>query len=148
MSQQTIRLLEVDAVEVMIVMDNSLDLLLPSTDVAQRVRSRLGPNPFGDVEHLPFAEHGFSVALSFRQDDKSGTVLFDAGTSRRGILNNIDALDIDPKDLNAIVLSHGHPDHVMGLPGLVDRLGARNLPLVLHPDAYLDGAQDGAAQWR
>ncbi len=41
------------------------------------------------------------------------------------------------KDIQAIILSHGHADHAMGLPGLVDRLGTRNLPLVLHPDAYL-----------
>jgi len=50
----------------------------------------------------------------------------------------MDALEIDARDLRAIVLSHGHPDHALGLPGLLDRLGTRNLPLVLHPDAYLE----------
>lgn len=51
---------------------------------------------------------------------------------------NIDALDINLADVQAIILSHGHPDHAMGLPGVVERLGTRNLPLVLHPDAYLE----------
>lgn len=36
------------------------------------------------------------------------------------------------------MLSHGHPDHALGLPGLLERLGQRGLPLVLHPDAYLE----------
>ena len=47
-------------------------------------------------------------------------------------------MEINPRDVHAIVLSHGHPDHSTGLLGLVDRLGARRLPLVLHPDAYLE----------
>ncbi|NIT04191.1 MBL fold metallo-hydrolase, partial [Candidatus Saccharibacteria bacterium] len=38
----------------------------------------------------------------------------------------------------AIILSHGHADHTLGLPGIVERLGTRNMPLVLHPDAYLE----------
>jgi 7,8-dihydropterin-6-yl-methyl-4-(beta-D-ribofuranosyl)aminobenzene 5'-phosphate synthase len=43
-----------------------------------------------------------------------------------------------PPKVQAIILSHGHADHALGLPGVVDRLGIRNLPLVLHPDAYLE----------
>jgi 7,8-dihydropterin-6-yl-methyl-4-(beta-D-ribofuranosyl)aminobenzene 5'-phosphate synthase len=115
-------------------MDNSIDLLMASTDVAKRLP--LGPNPF--ERPLPMAEHGFSVLIKVKQGDKEGQVLFDAGVSRRGLLYNIDALEIDLTDIQAIILSHGHPDHAMGLPGVVDRLGTRNMPLVLHPDAYLE----------
>jgi 7,8-dihydropterin-6-yl-methyl-4-(beta-D-ribofuranosyl)aminobenzene 5'-phosphate synthase len=50
----------------------------------------------------------------------------------------MDVIGINAQDIQAIVLSHGHTDHAMGLPGLLDRLGPRNLPLVLHPDAYLE----------
>jgi 7,8-dihydropterin-6-yl-methyl-4-(beta-D-ribofuranosyl)aminobenzene 5'-phosphate synthase len=53
-------------------------------------------------------------------------------------LHNLDALEIEAREIQAIVLSHGHADHAMGLPGLVERLGTRQLPLVLHPDAYLE----------
>lgn len=42
------------------------------------------------------------------------------------------------KSIQAIVISHGHGDHCMGLPGVFQRLGSRNVPLVLHPDAYLE----------
>lgn len=134
MRQASIPLPEVDAAKIKIVMDNSIDLLMTSTEVAQRLP--LGPNPFERTS--PVAEHGFSVLIEVKRGEKRGTVLFDTGVSRKGILNNVDALEIDTKDIQAIVLSHGHPDHAMGLPGLIDRLGTRNLPLVLHPDAYLE----------
>src|SRR5215470_11921319 len=96
----------------------------------------LGPNPY---EHpQPIAEHGFSALIEVSRGDKAGTVLFDTGVSRKGILYNMDAMEIAAQDIQAIVLSHGHADHAMGLPGLIDRLGTRSLPLVLHPDAYLE----------
>jgi 7,8-dihydropterin-6-yl-methyl-4-(beta-D-ribofuranosyl)aminobenzene 5'-phosphate synthase len=131
---QTIAPLVVDEARFSIVMDNSIDLLMASTDVAKRLP--LGPNPF--ERPLPIAEHGFSVLIKVKQGSKEAQVLFDAGVSRRGLLYNIDALEINLPDVQAIILSHGHPDHAMGLPGVVDRLGTRNMPLVLHPDAYLE----------
>ena len=131
---QTIAPSVVDQVTISIVSDNSIDLLMASTDVARRLP--LGPNPF--ERPLPVAEHGFSVLIKVVRGDKEGQILFDAGVSRRGLLYNIDALEINLSDVQAIVLSHGHPDHAMGLPGVVDRLGTRNMPLILHPDAYLE----------
>lgn len=115
-------------------MDNSYDMLM--ADMAIATRAKLGPNPFERPQ--PMAQHGFSVLIEVWQGAKRGKVLFDTGVSRTGILHNMDALEIRAADIQAIVLSHGHADHAMGLPGLMDRLGTRNLPLVLHPDAYLE----------
>jgi len=131
---QVITPLDVDQVRISVVLDNTIDLLMSSTDIAKRLP--LGPNPF--EKSLPIAEHGFSVLVKVKKGNQEGQVLFDTGVSRQGLLHNIDALEINLSDLQAIILSHGHPDHAMGLPGVVDRLGSRNLPLVLHPDAYLE----------
>jgi 7,8-dihydropterin-6-yl-methyl-4-(beta-D-ribofuranosyl)aminobenzene 5'-phosphate synthase len=62
--------------------------------------------------------------------------LFDAGLTRDGLLHNLDVLEVRPGNLSAIVLSHGHADHVAGLMGLLSRTGRRRLPLILHPDAF------------
>lgn len=130
----TIPLQPVDEVQVTVVMDNSIDLLMSGTEVARRLP--LGPNPF--ERPLPMAEHGFSVLIRVRQGERRGAVLFDTGVSQRGLLHNLDALEVNLADLQAIVLSHGHADHALGLPGLVERLGTRSLPLVLHPDSFLE----------
>lgn len=133
MSQARISLPEIDSVNIQLIMDNSIDVLMASTEVAHRLP--LGSNPF--ERPAPMAQHGFSVMLETRRGEKQGRVLFDTGVSREGILYNMDIMDLDPGDIQAIILSHGHADHAMGLPGLIDRLGTRGLPLVLHPDAYL-----------
>ncbi len=134
MMQPTFALPAVDAVQIKLIMDNAIDLLMAGSDVARRLP--LGPNPFERPQ--PIAEHGYSALIQVRQGAKTGTVLFDTGVSRTGILYNMDAMEINAQDIQAIILSHGHADHAMGLPGLIDRLGTRSLPLVLHPDAYLE----------
>jgi hypothetical protein len=60
-------------------------------------------------------------------------VLFDAGASPDGVLENMRRLDIDPTEMEAIVCSHGHFDHVAGLAGLLSVLGPTNKPLLIHP---------------
>jgi 7,8-dihydropterin-6-yl-methyl-4-(beta-D-ribofuranosyl)aminobenzene 5'-phosphate synthase len=132
--QRLIQLEAVDQANISIIMDNSIDVLMASTEIARRFP--LGPNPFEKPQ--PMAEHGFSVLIKTKSGEKEAEVLYDSGLSPRGILYNLDALEISLTDVQAIVLSHGHPDHASGLPGVVDRLGSRNMPLVLHPDAYLE----------
>ncbi len=124
----------VDSVEISIIVDNNIDLLMESTDVAHRYP--LDPKPFEKI--FSIGEHGFSALIRVRQGTKESQVLFDTGISRQGILHNLDAQEIDLKDVQAIVLSHGHADHAMGLTGVIDRLGTKNMPLVLHPDAFLE----------
>ena len=49
------------------------------------------------------------------------TLLFDTGTSGQILVSNMDKLGIDPKTIEAIVLSHAHEDHVNGLQALLDK---------------------------
>ncbi|HEX5504601.1 MAG TPA: MBL fold metallo-hydrolase, partial [Thermomicrobiales bacterium] len=118
MSAPTIALPPVDSVQIFTIMDNTFDMLMASTEVARRLP--LGPNPF--ERPAPIAQHGFSVLITVRRGERRGVVLYDTGVDRRGLLYNLDAMEIDAADIQAIVLSHGHADHAMGLPGLIERL--------------------------
>lgn len=129
---ETVGLVPVDGVEVTIVMDNSIDILAASTEEAARPPWRWD---WSEGDQLR-AEHGYSLAVTVHRNGASDTVLYDAGLTRDSTVHNLDILGIDPKDIRAIVLSHGHADHHGGLEGLYGRVGARSMPLVLHPHAW------------
>jgi 7,8-dihydropterin-6-yl-methyl-4-(beta-D-ribofuranosyl)aminobenzene 5'-phosphate synthase len=82
------------------------------------------------------AEHGYSLLFTVHKKGSVKTILYDAGLSPDTITHNLAVLGIQLTDLDAIVLSHGHADHHGGLLGVVHSLGKKNLPLVLHPDAW------------
>jgi 7,8-dihydropterin-6-yl-methyl-4-(beta-D-ribofuranosyl)aminobenzene 5'-phosphate synthase len=128
------RLREVDRVEILTLIDNSVDLLMDDTPHTRRFAV---PSD-GFVRESLVAEHGFAALVKVHSGDTSEVLLFDGGLSKHGLMHNMDVLELRPDDLHAIVLSHGHADHTNGLMGLVERMGKRRVPLVLHPDAWFD----------
>jgi 7,8-dihydropterin-6-yl-methyl-4-(beta-D-ribofuranosyl)aminobenzene 5'-phosphate synthase len=126
------RLQAVDAVDATILIDNTIDILLPSMDRVIR------PTLTWDWSKRPQlrAEHGYSLLFKVYKKGSVKTILYDAGLSPETITHNLAVLGIQLTDLDAIVLSHGHADHHGGLLGIVHSLGKKNLPLVLHPDAW------------
>ena len=122
----------VDSLDATIVVDNFVDVLLPSEPGV--FRPTLTWSAF-EGEAL-VAEHGYSLLVSVTSGERTGSILYDGGLSRAGLTHNLDVLGVSIADLRAITLSHGHADHHGGLEGLIRRVGRRNLPLLLHPDAW------------
>lgn len=136
-----IRLEPVESVTVTTLVDNSVDVFMP--DLGPARRPTLGSGPLQQVEVFGgvgpdqlVAEHGFSAMVTVRKNGTEHHLLFDAGVSPNGMVENMRRLDIDPTDLEAIVCSHGHFDHTAGLDGLIRRLGRTNLPVLIHPDFW------------
>ncbi len=123
----------VDGVEVLSIMDNSLDVLMASTPIAKR--APLLRDKFSRPALR--AEHGVAMLVTVFSGAKKDSFLYDTGTSVDGALHNLDVLEVRPTELHAVVLSHGHTDHTRGLNGLLKRYGRRNVPIILHPDAFL-----------
>ncbi|MHB8377825.1 MAG: MBL fold metallo-hydrolase [Dehalococcoidia bacterium] len=144
---QTIKLEPADAVEITTLVDNTVDHLLPSSERARR--ASLGGVPGGPRVETPLlaepriadalvAEHGFSALVQVTRGARTHRLLFDAGLSTGGVAHNMDVLGVRLADVEAIVMSHGHIDHTGGLHGLVARNGRRRLPMLLHPDFWLE----------
>lgn len=129
----TMPLKEVERVEILTLLDNTVDLLLPSTEMVKR----LPMTPDALTRESVVAEHGFAALVTVTHGRTSEALLFDAGLSKKGLIHNMDVLEVKAKELHTIVLSHGHADHTQGLMGLVERLGERKMPVLLHPDAFL-----------
>jgi 7,8-dihydropterin-6-yl-methyl-4-(beta-D-ribofuranosyl)aminobenzene 5'-phosphate synthase len=55
------------------------------------------------------------------------TVLFDTGADPAVLKDNLAALKVDPAKIEAVVISHWHPDHTRGAPGLGKLAGVRAL---------------------
>lgn len=130
-----INLQSADSIEITTIMDNSLDVFMAGSENVHRYKFKNPTHPF--TQPWPIAEHGFSVVVDIKNGGQTRRLLFDTGVSKDGILKNMAAMSIDPTSIEAIVLSHGHTDHAMGIIGFLEQTGRKGLPFVLHPDAYL-----------
>ncbi|MBW1729445.1 MAG: MBL fold metallo-hydrolase [Deltaproteobacteria bacterium] len=133
MKEPSISLKETSRIEVLTLMDNYTDVLLRNTDVVVRPPlSKTGEIPTDTV----LAEHGLSMLVKVYQGENTYTVLFDTGYSQVGVPHNIEILGVKVKDIETIVLSHGHMDHTGSLDILLEQM-ARPISVVVHPDAFL-----------
>ena len=138
---ESVPLEPVDALTVTTLVDNVTDLLLADQGPAKRwpishavdptVPARfLEPGRTGDALR---GEHGFSCLVGVEKAGKTTRVLFDAGLTPDGLIENMRRLELDPRDIDIVVLSHGHWDHTTGMDGLVRALGRANVPVLIHP---------------
>jgi 7,8-dihydropterin-6-yl-methyl-4-(beta-D-ribofuranosyl)aminobenzene 5'-phosphate synthase len=123
----------VDRVEILSVMDNSIDVLMSGTPIAKRLKRGSDAHTRPQLR----AEHGVSMLVTTYQSGNKDSFLFDTGVTIDGVLHNMDVMEIKGNELHAVVLSHGHTDHTRGLMGFIKRYGPPRVPIVLHPDAYL-----------
>lgn len=124
---------ELDRVEILSLQDNYIDITaMDDGDVVRRARNVRD----GLICNSILAEHGFSALVRLSREGRTRTILFDFGFSEHGASFNADALDVDLREVELLVLSHGHGDHTGGMQRLLSKIGKRGLDLVLHPAAF------------
>jgi len=139
---EAIALEPVEALTVTTLVDNVTDSLLPDQGPARRPSMAASPRmpaPLlagGTTDDALRAEHGFSALVTVTKEGRETRGLFGAGRTPDGLVENMRRLDLSPGDIDIIVLSHGHWDHVTGMDGLVGRLGRTNMPVLIHPEFW------------
>jgi len=136
---------ETENVAITVLVDNRADLITESTDTVKRY-----------TDQPLLAEHGFAALIDLKEAGVK--ILWDAGITSIALPENMRRLEIDPKSINKIALSHGHGDHTAAITDMlqaiytqpeaqqwdkslpfeeiVRQIQERRVPLVVHPAAF------------
>ena len=119
-------------VEITILVDNYVDLLLQ--DEPGLLRPSSAKNGIILSKTL-LAEHGLSLLIDTWDAETRHRTLLDTGYNPGTVLHNMRTLDLDPKSIDAIVISHGHMDHTGSVNMALEAIG-KPVTVVCHPDIF------------
>jgi len=117
-----------EKVSVTAVIDNYLDVFEPSTPLVARAVP-------GQLKKPLLAGHGLAFLVDISQGEDTFCLLIDTGNVFEPFRHNMEALGRSPNEVDALLLSHGHPDHYGGLFGFLEWRGSA-LPVYSHPDIF------------
>ena len=117
-----------EKVSVTAVIDNYLDVFEPSTPFVERAVP-------GKLKGFLLAGHGLAFLVDINQGENKFSLLMDTGNAFEPLKHNMEALGRTPTEVDALFLSHGHPDHYGGLLGFLEWRGAP-LSIYCHPDVF------------
>ena len=140
MEMERVILKEADKIELLSLMDNSIDFLSTNKrnevkQVQEWLKERKSDEWIEKHFCPPLAEHGFSVLVRVFSGAESHTVLFDTGISPEGVTTNAERMGLNLTEIETIVLSHGHLDHCGGLLNVVKTVN-KKLPVIVHEDMF------------
>ena len=114
---------EVDAVSVRVVVDSyqfavAAGKKIGSVDVQH---FGWGLNRDKPPSNTLISEFGLSMHAESKRGDEIDNLLMDFGFTAEALNNNLALLAVDPTELDALVLSHGHYDHFGGVVGFLQQ---------------------------
>lgn len=116
-----------EKVEVTVLVDNTIDIFIPSTEVAVY--------PVPGKGSMLWAEQGLSLWIEVWNQGEKYSLLYDFGRSEDVPLHNAQLLGLDFSRLDSLVLSHGHIDHYGCLLHVLSKT-KQECRLFFHPKAY------------
>jgi len=141
-----IELEPVESVRVTILMDNVVDPLIADQGPVTRLSwpkalapgapNVAAPATGASVPDTLIGEPGFSALVRIRKGERERTLLFDTGVSPTGMVENLRRLGLSLADVEVIVLSHGHWDHVSGMEGVARGIPRSSMPVLIHPEFW------------
>lgn len=128
-------------VEIFSLVDNCTDFLSPTNHklaklFGQWTREKYDKEWNSKHSQSPLAEHGFSMLIRVFNEGKVHSILYDTGSSPDTILENAKRMGIDLKEVESIVISHGHYDHFGGLLSVKRVIDRIDLPIIVHEDMF------------
>jgi len=113
---------EVEKLSIRVIVDSSFDLFFrPNKVNGVTIQPPARATDFRRALHN---EWGLSLWLESQRANEERSMLLDYGYSQNVLFNNMELLGVDPKKLDALIVSHGHFDHFGGLLGFLDQYRA------------------------
>ena len=114
---------EVDKLSIRVLVDSSFDLFFRPNKV-NGVAIQPAPRQ-ADFRRSLHNEWGLSLWLESQRAAEERTMMLDYGYSQNVLYNNMELIGVDPRKLDALIVSHGHYDHFGGLMGFLDKFRAQ-----------------------
>ena len=115
----------IDKLTMRVLIDQAHDSFLRGSTVNGVVHDGPGLGRSADGRNVFHNQWGLSLFLESQRDQESRAVMLDFGYTAAALINNIALMNVDPRKLNALIVSHGHIDHYGGLIGFLGQY--RNL---------------------
>jgi 7,8-dihydropterin-6-yl-methyl-4-(beta-D-ribofuranosyl)aminobenzene 5'-phosphate synthase len=109
----------VDQVTVREITDNTHDMFLTSAKLSGLAVGRTGFPEAAQGKTLE-SEWGLALHVESRKGNETRRYLLDFGFTPDIYVNNVDIMKINLSDVDALIISHGHYDHIGGLMGLLE----------------------------
>src|SRR3982074_532935 len=111
----------IDKLAIRVLVDQQHDQFLRGSTVNGVVHEGPGPARSADARNVLHNEWGLSLFLESQRGEEQRTILLDFGYTSPAIINNMGLLKVDPGEIQALIVSHGHVDHYGGLIGFLDK---------------------------
>jgi 7,8-dihydropterin-6-yl-methyl-4-(beta-D-ribofuranosyl)aminobenzene 5'-phosphate synthase len=120
-SAQPIQIPTIDKLTMRVLIDQVHDQFLPNSKVNGVVHEGPGAGRSADARNVLHNQWGLSLFLETEREREQRAVLLDFGYTSAALVNNMALLKVDPRKIQALIVSHGHVDHYGGLIGFLQQ---------------------------
>jgi 7,8-dihydropterin-6-yl-methyl-4-(beta-D-ribofuranosyl)aminobenzene 5'-phosphate synthase len=124
----------IDRIEIVILVDNASCERPSETSIVSRA-TEWAQSGQGQSTNLRTG-HGLSLLVKTELDGDIHQVIYDTGPSDELFHHNVRQLGLDLSETDAIVISHGHWDHMGGLFAALKAIGGQEIPVYIHKEMF------------